>query len=258
MSDDQVILNPDDLFQMKARARMAYPIVDLKCDEPSVQPDKRMVESVRQWGVLFPLAIREDGTVVAGRRRLKAATLAGRKTVPVIIFADDVGEDAVLSLVENLQRKENPQNELHHVEQLLTKKPAYTFDKIKTLTGMSGQKLARLLAIRNGLISNLRRAFNDGIITVKVAETVAKRPKVFQEQMLSLLEEQGTLSLSDVKKAGKVTKAAAATDLPSDLFGDTSAGIPAKRRVRELLEEALELATTKKVANAIKKALEAL
>lgn len=256
--EEVLVVNPDELFQMKARARMAFPVAELKCNEPSVQPEKKMVESVRLWGVLVPLAIREDGTVIAGRRRWKAAQLAGRKTVPVIIFADDVGDDAVISLIENTQRRENPVNELHHLEALLDRKPPYTFERIKDMTGMSGQKLARLLVIKDDLMPNLRRAFNDGLITVKVAEACAKRPLSFQRRMLVLLEEQGTLSLKDVKEAGKVSKKAAVADLPNDLFGEVDKGSGAvQRRVKDLLEEALEMAgDNKTLTGRIKKALE--
>lgn len=71
-----------------------------------------LADSIRQHGVLQPLLVTTSGDryqLVAGERRLRAAELAGMKTVPAVVR--EAGEQASLemALVENLQRSDlNP------------------------------------------------------------------------------------------------------------------------------------------------------
>ncbi|MHB8945834.1 MAG: ParB/RepB/Spo0J family partition protein [Bacillota bacterium] len=69
---------------------------------------EELSQSVRRHGILQPLLVRRAAggyELVAGERRLRAAEMAGLRKVPVIV-RDTGGEDqAVLSLVENLQRE---------------------------------------------------------------------------------------------------------------------------------------------------------
>ena len=57
-----------------------------------------------QGGILQPLLVTPDGTVVAGHRRLAAARRAGLIDVPVIVRALSPVEALELALIENLQR----------------------------------------------------------------------------------------------------------------------------------------------------------
>lgn len=65
--------------------------------------------SIKENGILQPLCVRpaENGYVlIAGHRRLKAAILAGYTSVPCIVSDADEQSAAVLTVVENLQRKD--------------------------------------------------------------------------------------------------------------------------------------------------------
>jgi ParB/RepB/Spo0J family partition protein len=57
-----------------------------------------------QGGILQPLLVTPDGTVVAGHRRLAAARRAGLVDVPVVVRELTPTEQLELQLVENLQR----------------------------------------------------------------------------------------------------------------------------------------------------------
>ena len=50
--------------------------------------DADLVQSVQAQGILQPLLVTADGTVISGHRRLAAARLAGLETVPVIVRDD--------------------------------------------------------------------------------------------------------------------------------------------------------------------------
>ena len=69
-----------------------------------------MAESIRAHGVLQPLVVRpaEAGhfELIAGERRLRAAQLAGRTTVPVVIRNANSKESLELAIVENIQRED--------------------------------------------------------------------------------------------------------------------------------------------------------
>jgi ParB family chromosome partitioning protein len=83
-----------------------------------------LAESIREFGVLQPVVVRESGRnqyeLIMGERRLRASKLAERATIPAIIRGT---EDTALlrdALLENLHRANlNPIEEAHAYGQLL-------------------------------------------------------------------------------------------------------------------------------------------
>lgn len=71
---------------------------------------EELAASIKQKGVLQPVLLRpaDDGfELVAGERRLRAAKLAGLKTIPAIVYDVATEEEMLeLSLIENLQRED--------------------------------------------------------------------------------------------------------------------------------------------------------
>ncbi len=69
-----------------------------------------LADSVRIHGILQPLTVRrrEDGRfeLVAGERRLRAAVLCGLTEVPCLVLDITRERSSVLSLIENLQRRD--------------------------------------------------------------------------------------------------------------------------------------------------------
>lgn len=69
-----------------------------------------LAESIRQYGVLNPLTVRRTANggyeLVAGERRLRAARVAGLTDVPCLLINADGEDSSVISLVENLQRRD--------------------------------------------------------------------------------------------------------------------------------------------------------
>ena len=123
-----------------------------------VQPRRRfdddkleeLAVSIRANGVLQPLLVREvNGAyeLVAGERRLRAAILAGRDTVPVVVRQDvDDRESLKLALLENVQRQDlNPMEE------------AQGYARLMQDFGMSQQDLAERLGKSRSAIANTLR-----------------------------------------------------------------------------------------------------
>ena len=70
---------------------------------------EELTKSISEYGVLQPLIVKKaEGRrfiLVAGERRLRAASLAGLKTVPAIVKELQDREAALIALVENVQRE---------------------------------------------------------------------------------------------------------------------------------------------------------
>ena len=66
-------------------------------------------KSIKENGIIQPIIVRKKGRkyeLIAGERRLRAAEMAGLKTVPSIVKDIDDGKSAKFALIENIQRDE--------------------------------------------------------------------------------------------------------------------------------------------------------
>ena len=73
------------------------------------EPLQELAASIAAHGILQPLTVRRTASgweLIAGERRLRAAKLAGLKTVPCLEASVDDRKSAELALVENLQRED--------------------------------------------------------------------------------------------------------------------------------------------------------
>ena len=123
----------------------------------AVQPRKRfqpdalaeLSESIAQYGVLNPLTVRRRGTsyeLIAGERRLRAASLAGLREVPCIVVDANMEDASLIALVENLQRRD-----LDFVEE------AEGIAQLISLFGMSQEEAARRLGKSQPSVANKLR-----------------------------------------------------------------------------------------------------
>lgn len=66
-----------------------------------------LAKSISENGIIQPLTVRRSPNgfeLVTGERRLRAAKLAGLKSVPCVVIRADTSRSAVLALIENIQR----------------------------------------------------------------------------------------------------------------------------------------------------------
>jgi len=70
---------------------------------------RELSESVKQYGVIQPVTVRQRGfysyELVTGERRLKACQMAGIEKIPAIIIDTRENDTAIISLIENIQRE---------------------------------------------------------------------------------------------------------------------------------------------------------
>ncbi len=122
-----------------------------------LQPRKRfaaaeleaLAASIREQGVISPLILRRgrDGyELVAGERRLRAARLAGLRSVPAVVRDVADAQALELALVENLQRED-----LNAVEE------AEAYRRLIEDFGLSQEAVARRVGRDRSTISNALR-----------------------------------------------------------------------------------------------------
>ena len=107
------------IFQQKHEKAVAK-VIEIPCEQIAPNPYQprqefersdliSLASSIKNDGILQPLSVRKKGDgyeLIAGERRLRAAILAGLTTVPCIVSEMSDRNSALMSLVENIQRKD--------------------------------------------------------------------------------------------------------------------------------------------------------
>lgn len=142
-----------------------------------------MAASIREHGILQPLTATEHPddpdrlVLLAGHRRLGGALLAGLTRVPVVIRHDvtDPGEQLVLMLVENCQRRD-----LHPVEKAeafgALRNRGMTMSEIARQTGVSTATVSHYLLLLE-LPEEERHELREGRFTATDAVTMVRQKR---------------------------------------------------------------------------------
>lgn len=144
---------------------------------------KELAQSIRQHGVIEPLIVtrRGDGfELVAGDRRLRAASIAGLVTVPARIVEVSDAEVLEIQPVENVQREAVPFFEEALALKRLQDEP-YFYDtrEIARKIGKSEQYVYFQLKLTRACLE-LRRACEAGELTKSVAWRLSREPENIQ------------------------------------------------------------------------------
>ena len=114
----------------------------------SAQPRKNFDEvklrelssSIKTNGVIQPLIVRESSTgyeLVAGERRWRAARMSGLRTVPCIVRNFDDRQNAIVAIIENMQREDlDPIEEALGLKSM-TEKYGFTQEQVSASLGRS-------------------------------------------------------------------------------------------------------------------------
>src|SRR6185295_13956004 len=106
-----------------------------------------LASSIKRHGVLQPIVVSRDADgfeLVAGHRRVIAARLAGKTTIPAVI-RDDVRDRLELALVENLQRADLNAIETARAYKLLMETYDLTQEQVADRVGKSRSQVANML-----------------------------------------------------------------------------------------------------------------
>lgn len=201
------------------------PLEELPDDEQLIgpPPDKALVDSIRRYGIIDPIIIedieRGDGVcfyqVTDGRRRVKAARLAGLEQVPARIY--DYGDDegwmpSALTVMTHATRRDNPVCEYIAIRKLIED---HSEQEVARATGLGIPKVRRLMQFHN-LDAALLEAAAEGGIAPGVAAQAAKLPKDRQASLAHIYADTGKLTGKDVAEAKQVRREQAAAAISFD------------------------------------------
>lgn len=203
--------------------------------------------SLRESGLLQPISVRQraDGNyeLIAGERRLRAATRLGWPTIPALVKPLDDRGMLVLALVENLQRANlNPIDEALGYQRLISEF-GHTQQQVADAVGKDRSTVANLLRVL-ALPEGIRRLIRDEQLSLGHARALLAMPdeRAMIEAARLAVEQQ--LSVRELERMAQAKREPAAPKTPP-------AGAPAPqparrgesaevRRLTELLRRRLQ------------------
>ena len=148
ISETVLQIKTDDIRPNRAQPRADF-------DQNSII---RLADSIRRYGILQPLTVREADPedsrpyeLIAGERRLRAAKLLGYLTVPCIVKRADEQTAAELAIIENLLRED-----LNMFEE------AYGYKRLIECHGLTQEEVARRMSISQSAVANKLRLLRLG------------------------------------------------------------------------------------------------
>jgi len=157
-----------------------------------------LAATIRQYGILEPLLVRRLGTedrfeIIMGERRWRAAQLAGRKEVPVLVKEVSTAESFELALIENLQREDLNALETAAAYARLIEENGYTQEVLAERVGKSR------VAITNSLrLLKLPESIRELVATGELSEGHGRA-------LLGAPDEATMLTLARKAVAGKLS-----------------------------------------------------
>lgn len=178
LSDKVQNINIDDIRPSESNARKQF-------DEEALM---ELAESIKMYGIIQPIVLTKKDDfyqIVAGERRYRASKLAGLTEVPALIKELDDKSRDMISMVENIQRKDlNPYEEAKAYDNIMNEYKL-TQKGLSDLIGKSRTYIAntvRLLSLDDATVTELEK----GTITSTQArallgvENIIERNKYLQ------------------------------------------------------------------------------
>lgn len=167
---------------MAAHEVQNIPIEQITVINPRVRNKKifnEIVENIAKIGLKRPITVAarpaDDGPrydLVCGQGRLEAYQSLGQTEIPAVVINAGNEDCLVMSLVENLARRQHSAIDLlHGVESL--RKRGYDDSEIATKTGLTLEYVRSVLHLLTNGEHRLLRAAETGVIPVSVAVDIA-------------------------------------------------------------------------------------
>ena len=229
----------DTIADTRTPPQKAYFLCDLDMIRPNrYQPRRRfpeaeleeLADSIRSQGIIQPLLVRSDDVgyeLVAGERRLRAATLAGLKKVPVVVKDITDAKMLEISIVENIQRENlNPMEEAEAYHRLITEFDL-TQDQAAERVGKSRSAVANFLRLRQ-LSEPIKTSILEGSLSMGHARALlgadspAKQQAAWREVIAKKLSVRQTEAL--IKRINAEKKSTTVPELTPEqrYFNDVS------------------------------------
>ena len=161
--------------------------IDINDIKPnSAQPRKNFDEeklaelanSIRANGVIQPLIVRESASgyeLVAGERRWRASRQAGLRTVPCILRNFDDRQNAIVAIIENMQREDlDPIEEALGLKSM-TEKYGFTQEQVSESLGRSRTYIANSIRLLK-LPEEIQQYVSSGQMSAAHGRTIINIP----------------------------------------------------------------------------------
>ena len=138
------------------RREVELPIEEIRPNpyQPRKEFDKKALEelseSIKTHGIFTPLLVRKSVSgydLITGERRLRAAKMAGLKTVPAIQVEFTEEQMMEIAILENVQREDLNQIEEAAAYESLIQKLGYTQEKLAERVGKSREYCANIMRL---------------------------------------------------------------------------------------------------------------
>lgn len=191
-------------------------LIDRNPSQPRKNFDEKalaeLAQSIKANGIIQPLIVvaNEDRyVIVAGERRWRAAMIAGKKTVPVVVKKYTDQQIAEIAIIENLQREDlNPIESAKAIKTLMTTYNM-TQEKVADKIGKSRPAVAntlRLLTLPSQIIDLI---LNNKLFAGHARALLAVEDEILQKE-LAIKSIEKKLSVRDlevlIKKINKAKK----------------------------------------------------
>lgn len=167
-----------------------------------------LAQSIKEHGVLQPIVVRRKGDgvyeLIAGERRLRAATLAGLSTIPALVRNSNDEKSLALAIVENIQRQNlNPLEEAKAYSRLMGEF-GLTQDLVASSVGKERSSIANLLRLL-ALPKEVQQFIESGALSLGHAKVLAgaSSPSIQLQIAKRIVSEQLSVRQTEQLVAGQ-------------------------------------------------------
>lgn len=183
---------------------------------------EELIESIKEHGIIQPLLVSDLGggkfELIAGERRLRAARIAGLKTVPALVKQIKDHEKLELALIENIQRQNLNPIEEAKAYKYLNEALNLSHEEIAKRIGKSRPQITNTLRLLE-LSPEIQKAVIGGKIQATAARQLVGLSETEQKKYLGkILSGNWTVRTVEAKTSKKASakKVAAAFRLRKD------------------------------------------
>jgi len=185
-------------------------------DDISGEEYERFKKSIAEDGLLSPILVSPDMTIISGHQRVKACRDLGIKLIPVMIREDLVDEDKKLKvlLAANFGRLKNDDIKqrkvaveyvklcgLKHGDNQWRDQNGLSLEEIASQLGTNKTNLKRAIRIENNLTESMKELLDNGLITKTLAsDTIASMSQEDQEELIRNLDITKKITQNEVQQ----------------------------------------------------------
>lgn len=176
-------------------------------------------ESIKTSGIIEPIVVTKDMTIISGHQRYKAAKELGIKMIPIRIREDLIDEDKKLKvlLAANFGRSKNDDAKQRKVAVEYVRlcgykngenqwgcqvgTPKLSIEEIAKQIGTSKRDLQRALSIERNLTESMKELLDTGVISKTVAsDVITSLSKDEQEELIKSMDITKKITQKEVQQ----------------------------------------------------------